>query len=80
MWDVRRWKIARQEFDQDVKGWDVSGQSVEEFYNVSGDMAQPQIVCQIEISPMKSMHYGQYPLQRSKRIEIWYKQTAGKYG
>lgn len=44
MWDVRRWKIARQEFDQDVKGWDVSGQSVEEFYNVSGDMAQPQIV------------------------------------
>ena len=44
MWDIRRWKIARQEFDQDVKGWDVSGQSVEEFYNVSGDMAQPQIV------------------------------------
>lgn len=44
MWDVRRWKKANKEFNQDVKGWNVTGKSVEEFYNISGNIAQPQTV------------------------------------
>ena len=44
MWDVRRWKKANEEFNQDVEGWNVTGKSVEEFYNISGNLAQPQTV------------------------------------
>lgn len=43
-WDVRRWKIAQQEFNEDVKGWNISGATPEAYYNITGDVAQPQIV------------------------------------
>lgn len=43
-WDVRRWKIAKQEFDQDVKGWEITGKTTEEFYRVSNGVATPDVI------------------------------------
>lgn len=43
-WDVRRWKIAKQEFDTDAQGWNMDGKSFEEFYMISNGEAQPKIV------------------------------------
>lgn len=33
-WDVRRWKIADQELNQGVKGWNVEGTTAIEYFNV----------------------------------------------
>lgn len=33
-WDLRRWKIADQELNQPVKGWNVDGVTAVEYYNV----------------------------------------------
>lgn len=43
-WDVRRWRIAHQEFDQDIEGWDITGGTTEKFYKVSNGVAQPQVI------------------------------------
>lgn len=70
MWDVRRWRIAHQELNQDIQGWNVLGNTPEEFYNVSNGIATPQIVADRNYP---SEYYSLWPisiteLQKNKNL------------
>lgn len=58
-WDVRRWKIAKEELGEDVKGWNVNGATPEAFYNVSNNEGQPQVVASRNFPSEK---YSLWPL------------------
>lgn len=62
-WDVRRWKIAMKELGEDAKGWNVDGRTPEEFYNVSGSVAQPKVIAD-RIFP--SEKYSLWPISNTE--------------